>query len=859
MDRESWSGSRRKLRSGEARSGEGGRQGSAPATSRLRGASCGAAAVLVALSCLAAGEPSNPGAPDPALYATESLPAYGLGEEIIPNGDFDPVAPLWRQLRPDEGEHLAVVPEGWHVGHQGGLLRMPIPGVDPETHDRCMVFLHGAGRMDLVSPSMTLEGAGAYLLSMRIRSVVHPSPAVLRAVLRVTGAIGSPLPVERTVERWFPAGPEPRIWGRWSAVVGIPPGAEQAELHLIKEDADADFLVDDVSLKRIESIPGEIRLSPPARGGWVSPVIYLGALQALALAAGPEEEIQIRLGTTAQPGEAWTDWRPVARNPKAGTRTALPLIARGVPIWIQTRLEDPGAPRPAGDIILRAEPWKGEALSPEVSLVEIPRIAAGELGGGRGMKEPGNRALKEGDHPDRDREASDSSDDSIRIEIEASGAERLGLAFSHAMADFSRYEIRFTEEGPWSPSEGRFAWPLAPGENHFEVRARDGSGHRGPASRIRAARWISPGERNRPYAGLRALGGDPHVHTGLAIYSILDPGRPLATGDPAKVFESSRANGLQWAALTDYAQSIDDPRSLASRKAPERHLVNSDGSRTASEWEHAKAVVEATDRPGEFAAFLGVEFDGGGYRSKGGTGRKLILLPDTKAATWCSSHVFNVGDCPVVEDAFRYARDHGGVMIAASPCAASGGEDTDWSRHDSVVALLEIQGGLCERGPGGFVDVTSRLGLRVGAGGGSKNRASEAGLHDRTICWAAEIGRGAILEAIRERRCYWSAAGHLDLAFTLNGAVMGREAAPGAATSWSISATNLSAPSFHTVEILRDGEVIASAPCSSDSRCFLEGGMGRPEPGAWYAAINDEEGLRIAITSPVFVAEEAPR
>ncbi len=819
----------------------------------------GPAAVLVALTCLAAAEPGRPGPPDPAHLATETLPAYGLGEETIPNGDFDPVAPLWRQLHRDEGEQLAVVPEGWKVGHLGGERRMPIPGVDPETHDRCMAFLHGAGRMDLTSPPLSLAGPGAYTLSMRIRSVVAPAPAALRAVLRITMEEESAPPGERAAERWFPAGPEERQWRRWSALVEVPPGAAGAELHLIKEDTAADFLLDDVSLRKIERVPEEIRLSPPARGAWSSPVVYLGALGALTLAAGPEAEIQIRLGTAAEPGEAWTGWGSVAPSAKAGAGAALPLVARGVPIYLQARLEDGSAPRAAGDIILRAKPWEGETLSPEVSVVEIPLLPSGHDGGGRSRKDPAKHEGEEGGAPDRDAGEKDAPVDSVRIEMEAAGAAKLALAFSHVMPDFSRYEIRFSEEGPWSASPPSLTWWLAPGTNQLEVRARNATGNPGPVSRLRAERRMDPGARREPYAGLRALGGDPHVHTGLAIYSILEPGSPLATGDPAKVFESARANGLQWAALTDYAQSIDDPRSLALRRAPDRQLVNPDGSRTASEWAHAKAVVEAADRPGEFAAFLGVEYDGGGFRSKGGTGRKLILLPDTKPATWCSSYVLNVGDCPVVEDAFRYARDNGGVMIAASPCAATGGEDTDWSRHDPVVSLLEMQGGLCERGPGGFVEVTSRLGLRVGAGGGSKSRSAEAGQYDRTICWATEIRRGAILEAIRERRCYWSAAGHLDLAFTLNGAAMGRAIAPAPVTSWSVVAKNRTAPAFHTVEVLRDGEVVASGPCASGSRCFLEGGIGRAEPGAWYAAINDEEGQRIAITSPVFVAVEPPR
>src|SRR5262249_32103820 len=140
-------------------------------------------------------------------------------------------------------------------------------------------------------------------------------------------------------------------------------------------------------------------------------------------------------------------------------------------------------------------------------------------------------------------------------------------------------------------------------------------------------------------------------------------------------------------------------------------LKNPDGGTTTSEWEHLKAVVRSANQPGRFAAFLGVEFDAGGFTSKGGTGRKLILLPDESAPTWCSTMLQSLGDCPQVEDAFRYARSHGGVMIASMPCSILQLEDTDWSRYDPVVALTELFGSGCEAAPGGFRETIVSRGL----------------------------------------------------------------------------------------------------------------------------------------------------
>jgi hypothetical protein len=690
-------------------------------------------------------------APLPSHTATGSSLGYALGGETIPNGDFDPVGPSWRQMRPDEGEKLAITPEGWLADFLDGERRMPIPGVDPETRNRCMNFLHGAGRVTLVMPSFELDGPGAYLLSMRTRSVVHPSRQALRAVLRITApGTAEEEGVVHVTERWFPAGPEERVWRTWSAVVSVPPETGPAELHLIKEEAAADFLVDDVSLRRITGVPEEMRLAVALPHGGVdnhdrrtSPVVYLGPLQSAwaGVKGKGGGSLRIRTGATADPGPAWREWSEPSGA--KGPPGEIPLAAVNVPLYAQARLE--GLLSPLKEIF-----------------VVITRNAQSE-------------AL--------------------------------------LLADSPNAEVLASEER---------------------------------AAGIR-----------RPYAGLRALGGDPHVHTGLAIYGIQNPDKPLATGTPEDAFASALRNSLHWAAVTDYSQSIDDPRTLAWRRSEDRPLVNPDGSRTWSEWEHLKAVVDAANRPGEFAAILGVEFDGGGFTSDGGTGRKIALLPDTAPERYCSAHVHNVGDCPVVEDAYRYARRHGAVMIAANPCRGSGGKDTDWSRHDPVVSLLEIHHGMCEGSAGGLVDVTSRLGILVGAAGGSNSREAEAGRYDRTICWATEISRPAILHAMRARRCYWSAAGHMELAFTLNGAPMGSEIDAGNVTAWAVLAESETAPAFGRVEVLRDGEVVTSAACETGSRCILEGTAGKAMPGVYFAVVNDPDGNRLAISSPVFVGRRS--
>ncbi len=998
-----------------------------------------------------------------ALSAAPEGIRYTLGPETVPNGAFDHVGPRWQQLRPDEGEKLAVVPQGWLVGYQGGERRMPIPGVDPDTGGRCMVFLYGAGRVDLLSPSFPLPGEGTYVLSARTRSVVNPSDHALRVAVRLFPPDDAPASAgEQVVERLLAAGPPERAWATRGALIEVPPGLTRAEVHLIKDDALADFLVDDVSLRRIESAPTEFPIDVPAREeraagdaeSWLSPVVYLGAVATVTLeiesaGAAPGVTVETRTGLTAEPGAAWEDWLRYVQAAEGSHATPVHTLADGLPIYFQVRVRlapdaggtgaagaapaaspgpvmeagsgvrsiivrttvsarkavtrriaiesiqsgpygaegwsslalpdagacTEGALQPVRALALRAtagiegdlpraralagalrqwapftagsEPPEGSASPDPMDLLEdcrrptplhcrgweadlltaacrclgmicraVSSAAAGESGpglegidvwsndlerwvfldptaAGAAREAADDRALPgasavalasgqgksvavatdlrwgrrgwlifgpsahEADDEDSLQRARGGAEEidfplnHVHLDLAAAGERSFEVRLGYSMPDFRGYLHRFSPSASWADAPDPLVWRLVPGENLLEVRARNGTGGLGPAAAVRARLLTDRSERTAAYSGLHAFSGDPHVHTGLGLYRILDPDSPIATGTPEGAFASAVLNGLDWAAVTDFSAHLDDPRTREWRRSTGHRLRNPDGSETESEWDHLKAAVRAADKPGRFAAFLGVEFDGDGYSSKGGTGRKLILLPDESATAFCSPRIENGGDCPVLEDAYRFARANGGVMIAATPCRGSGPEDTDWSRQDGVVALMEIYGGACEKGPGGFVDVTARRGLLVGAGGGGDSRGGSAGEWDRTICWARELTRASILEAMRARRCYWSAAGSLELAFTLNGAPMGSEIPVAEVTAWSVTAENRTAPSFGYVEVLRDGEVVASAPCESASMCFLEGGVGESGPGVYYAAVSASDGTRLAVSSPI--------
>lgn len=1012
---------------------------------------------------------------------------YRLGEETVPNGSFDAVGPRWLQVRPDEGEKLAIVPQGWLVGYQGGNRVMPVAGVDPESRRRCMDFLYGSGSVDLVSPVFDLRGSGTYLLSIWLRSVVNPSAHALRVVIRLLPPEGDGMhPKELTFETIVAAGPPERVWATRTALVAVPGGLTRAEIHLIKDDALIEFLVRDVSLRRIESLPARARIEIATTGlPWSSPPVFLGAVEEASLTLEGSSwsdgtTLEARTGIAAENGPIWEDWQPFVPGTSAGSKTPLHLFARGLPAILEMRARPPvggiagktGSAPDTRSVIFVTVPSK-RAASPDVSLISVTNATlpredalafvmpdAGSCSEGalapvrilaleavRGMEDDLARAdairaslnrwmpFSAGGNPPANRkspspselladcrlptplfcrgweadlftaaclcaglicrpvsssaagdpdgpiegveaysretgkwvyydlrafsprdpvaagpkpsvpgggsalippvegndganadlaratpgrsdvqpvdggrlsaadlaarelkpaafatdlrwgrrawivhdptgmasagdativrdtttaEAAEAPIGGVHVDVVAVGGRSFQVELRHSMPGFSRYLVRYGPTLEWREAPADFTWTLVPGDNLLEVRAESALGIEGAVSRVRASVFQDEASRKAPYAGLRPLGGDPHVHTGLGIYGILDPNRPVAVGTPEQAFASARKNDLDWAAVTDSSHLIDDPRTQAWRRASGKALRDPDGRQTFSEWDHLRAVVAGENQPGRFAAFLGLEFSGGGFSSAGGTGQKIVLLPGDSASGYCSSRIQNVGDCPLVEDAYRFARANGGVMIAAAPCPAAQSEDTDWSSIDPIVSLMEIYGGVCETGPGSYREALRR-GLFVGAAGGSDSRDASAGRYDRTICWAADVTRDSILSAIRSRRCYWSAAGHLDLAFSIDGSPMGSVIFAAPAISWSVEARGRTAPPFANVDLIRDGVVVASAACRTPSSCTLEGGASESLPGDYYAAVNGADGGRLAVTSPIRVRPAGSR
>src|SRR5260221_720006 len=83
------------------------------------------------------------------------------------------------------------------------------------------------------------------------------------------------------------------------------------------------------------------------------------------------------------------------------------------------------------------------------------------------------------------------------------------------------------------------------------------------ASALLAAPAAADGD---PYAGLRAYAGDIHVHTGLALYRVLDPNNPHSIGTVDEILDAAESRGLDFVVITEHSNNVNDPRGIAWRE-----------------------------------------------------------------------------------------------------------------------------------------------------------------------------------------------------------------------------------------------------------------------------------------------------
>jgi hypothetical protein len=358
-----------------------------------------------------------------------------------------------------------------------------------------------------------------------------------------------------------------------------------------------------------------------------------------------------------------------------------------------------------------------------------------------------------------------------------------------------------------------------------------------------------------PYAGLHPYVGDVHVHTGLALYRVLQPADPHSIGHADEVLDAAESRGLDFVVITEHSNNLNDPRGIAWREETGETFTLPDGRRTASEWEYLQAAVAQRNKPGRFLVFLGLEYTRGTTETAS-PGHQVAIFPTDSLPAYCSNFPHNAGDCPTAPDFFRFVRKHGGVATMAHPCSVVTWGPSDWSETDPVLNSMELMSAKCEFDSNGYNDALKRLGMRIGARGSSDSHHFEVGANDKTVCWAPELTREAILRAMRKNLCYFVDRFPVSLKFAINGAPMGAEVIDDgsgvsvravAATDWETD--------FDHMELIHDGEVALRADCEDweYDDCELSTFLLSETGGYYYVSLSSLTERRLAISSPIWV------
>ncbi len=375
------------------------------------------------------------------------------------------------------------------------------------------------------------------------------------------------------------------------------------------------------------------------------------------------------------------------------------------------------------------------------------------------------------------------------------------------------------------------------------------------AGALAATEPAPPSAPPDPYSGLRPWVGDVHVHTGLAIYRVLQPGDPHSIGTADEVLDAAESRGLDFVVLTDHSNNLNDPRGVRWREETGNTLELPGGGTTASEWVHLQAVIAARNRPGKFLAFLGLEYTRGDTEDAR-PGHQAGIFPGDRLPRYCSNFPHNVGDCPTAADFYAFVRAEGGVAVMAHPCEAVTWGSSDWSAWDPIVNSMEIVSGKCEFGKHGYNHALGELGLEVGARGSSDSHHFEVGINDKTVCFAPELTREAIQDAMRANLCYFVDRHPVDLRFSINGVPMGGTVRDeGAGLAVGAMAHSDWETDLAFLELIHGGEVAASHECRDSeyddcdfSTFILSGGA-----GYYYVALSGTTGRRLAVSSPIWI------
>ena len=292
------------------------------------------------------------------------------------------------------------------------------------------------------------------------------------------------------------------------------------------------------------------------------------------------------------------------------------------------------------------------------------------------------------------------------------------------------------------------------------------------------------------------------------------------------------------------------------------------------DWEEYQAVISDFYESGAFAPLVAIELN------DPTAGHRVILYPDEGKRVTTSK----------IEEVWPALEGTGAVVVPHHINVTSEGgyqnwRVQDWQRHNpEYQTVLEIaqnrgafetdeSGGATVIGGGGAsAQDALALGHRLGFVGGTdshhaqpgRNTCSMAGVdfHDHmtgglTAIIAPELTREAIIQALRERRCYATTGARIVLDFLVDGHTMGAEFTADA-PEVVVTARVLGTAELDRLEVVCNGEVAFEQPGSGRVAEIAENlSLAEGQTSYLYLRVTQSDG-HVAWSSPVWVSSQRP-
>jgi hypothetical protein len=299
--------------------------------------------------------------------------------------------------------------------------------------------------------------------------------------------------------------------------------------------------------------------------------------------------------------------------------------------------------------------------------------------------------------------------------------------------------------------------------------------------------------------------GDLHGHSGLSD----------GVGTPLEYFSYCRdVSGMDFCALTD-------------------HDVGPEALEKISE------AADAVNSPA-FVAFNGTEWSSTGYGHK-------VCIDITRPCSFASD------DCDTPEELYDSVLLGGGLCFAAHPAARwPGAAPTDWSESED---FFEVAGEVY-MSEDKMNEAWRDHRLKLGVVGVSDTHDGTPGSLGVTGCFAAELTRESILDALESRRCFATRArvngseNPASLKLKVNGHWMGESVPAQAGLPLEIS-VEVEAPAIvKSITLKKNGRTIAVKEDCRARQCSWSHAETLDGPAYYYAVVS--LGVNTLWSSPVF-------